>query len=81
MPLIKIVPKLETESAQFYELGSRRFAIVRVDPDVGAKTMEEAQSILHQFLDMDVLMVNFDATIELVEVEGPTWQERIAKDD
>lgn len=81
MPLIKITPKVETESAQFYELEGRRFAIVKVDPDVGREVMEEAHRTISQFLDMDVLFLTFDATVEIVEAPPQTWLERVGSDD
>ncbi len=81
MSLIKITPKLDTEMARFYEIDGRRLAIVKVDSEVGQEDMENAQSILHQFLDMDVLMLNYEVDIELVEIEGQTWHERISEDE
>jgi len=81
MPLIKILPKIGTETAQIYEIEGRRFAIVKVDPDVGAETMQEAHGVISQFLDMVVLMLTFDATIEIVEAPAPTWHERIGEDE
>ena len=80
MPLLKITPKLETESSQMYEIEGRRFAIVKVDPDIGMDTLREAHGTISQFLDMDVLVLTFDATVELVEALPPTWHERISED-
>lgn len=78
--LIKIRPKIGTETAQIYEIKGRRFAIVKVDPDVGMESMQEAHEVISQFLDMDVLMLTIDATVEIVEAPAPTWHERIKGD-
>jgi len=83
MPLIKITPKLKTESAEFYELEGRRLAIVRVDPSsVSMDTLKDAHSIISNFLDMEVLMLTFDADIEIVEALPPTRYELLeGRDD
>ena len=80
MPIVRVTPKLETETAQLFELEGRRFAIVRVDPDIGMEALKEAHGIISSFLDMDVLILTFQADVEIVEVQAPTWHERIGGD-
>lgn len=77
MPLIRVIPKIKTEKAEVYKLEGRYFAIIRTDPDINMQDLEHAQQTIHDFLGLDVLVVNFECDIELVEAPPPTWHERV----
>lgn len=85
MPLVKVLhkvaPKLTTDRAQLFDIEGRRFAIVTVAPEVSAQAMEQAQEIISDFLDMDVLILGEGLKVEIVETPAMTRHERLASDD
>jgi len=81
MPLIKITPRLTTETAKLYEIDGRRLAIVTVAPEVSLQDMEDARETLHAFLEMDVVIIGEGFKVELYEAPGPSRHERLASDD
>ena len=57
MPLLRIKPKVKTETAEIFEIKGRYFAIVHIRDNISPQGMEDAQQTIHAFLEMDVLMV------------------------